>query len=87
MLIYKYHCGSCREEYDFFQHDSEDHQHLCPECGGPLVQLALKTGVSKGSGWYVTDYRNGGHAWEDKEADHLAWHEQHINLIPEDSRG
>ena len=82
MLIYKYHCGSCREEYEFFQCDSDDYQRLCPECAGSLVQLALRTSVSKKSGWYVADYKNGGHVREHKEADHLAWHKHDKNLIP-----
>jgi putative FmdB family regulatory protein len=86
MIIYKYQCGSCREEYEFLQDDSNNHPHLCPECVVPLVQLAPRTGVPKSSGWYVTDYKNGGRGWKHKEPDHLAWHEQDINPIPKNSR-
>jgi putative FmdB family regulatory protein len=60
MPIYEYECGGCGERREFIQKFSDPQKRKCPACGA----LKLKRLVSaaafhlKGSGWYVTDFRD-----------------------------
>jgi putative FmdB family regulatory protein len=60
MPIYEYECGACGERQEFIQKFSDPQKRKCPACGA----LKLKRLVSaaafhlKGSGWYVTDFRD-----------------------------
>ena len=60
MPIYEYECRKCGEKTEVIQKFNEAPKRKCPECG----KLALKKLVSaaafhlKGSGWYVTDFRD-----------------------------
>ena len=62
MPIYEYECGACGDSHEFIQKFSEGPKRKCPSCG----KLRLKKMVSaaafhlKGTGWYVTDFRDGG---------------------------
>lgn len=62
MPIYEYECGACGDSHEFIQKFSEGPKRKCPSCG----KLRLKKKVSaaafhlKGTGWYVTDFRDGG---------------------------
>ncbi len=62
MPIYEYRCASCGHELEALQKLSEAPLTECPACHA----AALKKKVSaagfqlKGSGWYVTDFRNSG---------------------------
>lgn len=62
MPIYEYRCTSCGHELEALQKLSEAPLTQCPACNAS----ALKKKVSaagfqlKGSGWYVTDFRNSG---------------------------
>jgi putative FmdB family regulatory protein len=64
MPIYAYKCSSCGMSKDILRKISDPALTLCPECG----QEALEKQVTaagfqlKGSGWYVTDFREGGKA-------------------------
>jgi putative FmdB family regulatory protein len=64
MPIYAYKCSSCGISKDILRKISDPTLTLCPECG----QEALEKQVTaagfqlKGSGWYVTDFREGGKA-------------------------
>jgi putative FmdB family regulatory protein len=64
MPIYAYKCSSCGMSKDILRKISDPSLTLCPECG----QEALEKQVTaagfqlKGSGWYVTDFREGGKA-------------------------
>ena len=70
MPIYEYECGACGENHEFIQKFSEGPKRKCPSCGA----LKLKKQVSaaafhlKGTGWYVTDFRDGGKGKKDGES-------------------
>ncbi|MEO9135881.1 MAG: zinc ribbon domain-containing protein [Casimicrobiaceae bacterium] len=62
MPIYEYRCASCGHEVETLQKLSDAPLSVCPACH----KAELKKQVSaagfqlKGSGWYVTDFRNSG---------------------------
>ncbi len=62
MPIYAYRCASCGFEQDVLQKVSEDPLTDCPSCGKPtLAKQVTAAGFQlKGSGWYVTDFRDNG---------------------------
>ena len=61
MPIYGYRCSQCDHELEVFQSMSDAPLKTCPACGGTLRKLFYPVGVQfKGSGFYTTDYRNGG---------------------------
>jgi len=62
MPIYAYKCESCGHAHDALQKISDAPLRDCPACGqSALVKQVTAAGFQlKGSGWYVTDFRNGG---------------------------
>ncbi|MBX6317814.1 FmdB family zinc ribbon protein [Pigmentiphaga sp.] len=62
MPIYAYKCSSCGHEKDVLQKMSDAPLTDCPECGKPTFskQVTAAGFQLKGSGWYVTDFRNNG---------------------------
>jgi putative FmdB family regulatory protein len=62
MPIYAYRCASCGFEQDVLQKVSEDPLTDCPSCGKPTLskQVTAAGFQLKGSGWYVTDFRDSG---------------------------
>ena len=67
MPIYGYRCTQCEHELEVFQSMSDAPLKTCPVCGGALRKLLYPVGVQfKGSGFYTTDYRNGGSKSEGK---------------------
>lgn len=62
MPIYAYRCAECGHAHDALQKMSDGPLTDCPACGKPaLVKQVTAAGFQlKGSGWYVTDFRNGG---------------------------
>src|SRR5690606_6243137 len=60
--IYAYKCSSCGHEQDVLQKMSDPVLTVCPECGQEsYVKQVTAAGFQlKGSGWYVTDFRNNG---------------------------
>ena len=62
MPIYAYRCASCGVDQDVLQKVSEDPLTDCPSCGKPtLAKQVTAAGFQlKGSGWYVTDFRDNG---------------------------
>jgi putative FmdB family regulatory protein len=63
MPIYGYRCTECGHELEVLQSMSAEPLKVCAECGGALRKLLYPVGVQfKGSGFYTTDYRNGGGA-------------------------
>ena len=61
MPIYGYRCSQCGHELEVFQSMSAEPLSICPECSGPLRKLLYPVGVHfNGSGFYTTDYKNGG---------------------------
>jgi len=70
MPIYGYHCDECGHELEVFQSMSDAPLKTCPVCGGSLRKLLYPVGVQfKGSGFYTTDYRNGGSKGAGKTSD------------------
>lgn len=62
MPIYAYKCGSCGHAKDVLQKMSDQPLTVCPACGAESFskQLTAAGFQLKGSGWYVTDFREGG---------------------------
>jgi putative FmdB family regulatory protein len=62
MPIYAYKCEACGHELDALQKISDAPLTQCPECGAPALkkQLTAAGFQLKGSGWYATDFRDGG---------------------------
>lgn len=61
MPIYGYRCDQCGHELEVFQSMSAPPLRECPQCGGALSKRLYPVGVQfKGSGFYTTDYRDGG---------------------------
>ena len=60
MPIYAYRCNLCNFSKDILQKLSDKHLVICPECGENsfVRQLTAAGFVLKGSGWYVTDFKN-----------------------------
>ncbi|NYH22602.1 FmdB family zinc ribbon protein [Paraburkholderia bryophila] len=61
MPIYAYRCESCGFGKDVLQKMSDPQLSQCPECGKDTFrkQVTAAGFQLKGSGWYVTDFRNG----------------------------
>lgn len=61
MPIYAYKCSSCQHELDVLQKISDAPLAICPRCGAASFakQLTAAGFQLKGSGWYVTDFKNG----------------------------
>lgn len=61
MPIYAYKCESCGHAKDVLQKMSDDPLTVCPSCGQASFkkQLTAAGFQLKGSGWYVTDFREG----------------------------
>jgi putative FmdB family regulatory protein len=64
MPIYAYKCGACGFAKDVLQKMSDAPLTECPSCGASAFtkQLTAAGFQLKGSGWYVTDFRDGGAA-------------------------
>lgn len=62
MPTYDYECKKCDKVFEVFQSIKAEKLKICPECGSEIKRL-LGTGsgvVFKGTGWYVTDFKNKG---------------------------
>jgi putative FmdB family regulatory protein len=61
MPIYAYRCDACGHTKDALQKMSDAPLVDCPECGKPALkkQVTAAGFQLKGSGWYVTDFREG----------------------------
>lgn len=61
MPTYQYKCRQCEHRFEVIQKITEAALTECPECQGEIRRVLFPAGVVfKGSGWYVTDYRNSG---------------------------
>jgi len=60
MPIYEYLCNSCGVRKEHIQKMSDAPIRTCPECGSAeYAKLISAAGFQlKGSGWYVTDFKN-----------------------------
>lgn len=62
MPTYEYECTKCGEHFEYFQSIKDDPMTTCEKCGAKLTKL-LSAGsglIFKGSGFYITDYKNAG---------------------------
>ena len=60
MPYYQYRCNDCEHEFEVRQRMSDDPLTDCPTCNGRIRRVVNSVGVVfKGSGFYVTDTRNG----------------------------
>lgn len=62
MPIFAYRCESCGFQKDVLQKRADPPLTACPNCGKETFskQLTAPAFQLKGSGWYVTDFRDGG---------------------------
>lgn len=62
MPIYAYQCSSCGFQKDVLQKFSDAPLTVCPSCGKAEFhkQLSAPAFQLKGTGWYVTDFRDNG---------------------------
>ena len=60
MPIYEYRCEACGHELEVLQKMSDKPLADCPACGkAALAKMVSAAGFQlKGSGWYVTDFRD-----------------------------
>jgi putative FmdB family regulatory protein len=61
MPIYAYRCAACGHAKDVLQKLSDAPLSVCPSCGAPRFEKQVTAAgfQLKGSGWYVTDFREG----------------------------
>ena len=71
MPIYAYRCAACGHAKDVLQKMSDAPLAVCPACGAPRFEKQVTAAgfQLKGSGWYVTDFREGSSKKADKPAD------------------
>lgn len=64
MPIYAYRCANCGHAKDVLQRISDPLLTVCPVCGEPSFEKQVTAAGFrlKGSGWYVTDFRDEGKA-------------------------
>ncbi|MEQ8230889.1 MAG: FmdB family zinc ribbon protein, partial [Gammaproteobacteria bacterium] len=62
MPIYEYLCDDCGHKLEILQRMSDDPLKTCPSCShDALRKLVSAAGFQlKGTGWYVTDFRDKG---------------------------
>lgn len=62
MPIYAYRCDACGHRQDVLQKMSDPTLTVCPACNAAAFarQLSAPAFQLKGTGWYVTDFRDNG---------------------------
>ena len=61
MPTYDYICNDCEKMYEYFQSMSDTPIRECPECKKNSLRRVISGGtglIFKGSGYYLTDYKN-----------------------------
>lgn len=61
MPTYEYKCNACGHHFEKFQSITAEPIRICPVCGKAQVKRLLTGGsglIFKGSGFYITDYKN-----------------------------
>jgi putative FmdB family regulatory protein len=71
MPTYVYRCDACAHQFDAVQRMTADALTECPACRAPkLVKQIQAAGFAlKGTGWYVTDFRDKGKKSPSTEGD------------------
>ena len=61
MPLYEYRCSKCTSVFEVIHKFSDEPLTEHAGCGGPVERLISAPGLHfKGSGWYITDYKNSG---------------------------
>ena len=62
MPIYEYHCKNCNHKFEEIQGFNDQPLKKCPECGKLQLEKLISAPAFhlKGSGWYVTDFKDKG---------------------------
>jgi putative FmdB family regulatory protein len=63
MPTYEYRCAKCGYNFEEFQSITAKPLVKCPQCNRPTLKRLLGGGggmIFKGSGFYMTDYKNAG---------------------------
>lgn len=70
MPIFAYRCNACGFEKDVLQKRADPPLDTCPSCSTAAFQRVLTAPAFqlKGSGWYVTDFRDNGKSKSGAEA-------------------
>ena len=59
MPIYEYKCNKCDRTFEKLQSINAEPLKECVYCTGEVVKLISASSFQfKGSGWYITDYKN-----------------------------
>lgn len=60
MPTYEYRCQQCGHQLEAWQKMSDEPLKTCPECKKDTLQkqISATNFQLKGTGWYVTDFRN-----------------------------
>ncbi|MFC1902818.1 FmdB family zinc ribbon protein [Chloroflexota bacterium] len=67
MPIYEYECGVCQCCFERKQRFDDEPVAICPECEGKARRVINSVPIIfKGSGFYITDSRQGGGGWSEK---------------------
>ena len=68
MPIYDYQCTSCGFKKEVMRKISEPSVTVCPECQKETFakQVSAPSFQLNGTGWYATDFKNGGNKPEKK---------------------
>lgn len=71
MPIYGYRCSACGHQKDVLQKLSDPPLTHCPACGAEQFakQVSAPAFQLKGTGWYVTDFRDGNQGQKAKGAE------------------
>ncbi|MGD2085069.1 MAG: zinc ribbon domain-containing protein [Candidatus Aminicenantes bacterium] len=61
MPLYEYKCNECNKVFEVLQKMTADPLKKCIYCNGDVKKIISSTSFQfKGSGWYVTDYKDDG---------------------------
>ncbi|HVU18737.1 MAG TPA: zinc ribbon domain-containing protein [Candidatus Didemnitutus sp.] len=72
MPTYEYECTKCGKELEVFQSMKEAPLKKCPACGKSTLRRKISGGsglIFKGTGFYITDYKNKKSAAKSEGAD------------------
>lgn len=71
MPIYEYRCTECGFQKEYLQKVSDPALTQCPQCGNETFsKMVTAAGFQlKGTGWYVTDFRNNTTTTSPKKSD------------------
>ena len=61
MPTYEYKCVNCEHEFEIYQSMKDEKLTKCPNCGRETLRRLIGSGgglIFKGSGFYLTDYKN-----------------------------